>query len=95
MHDARHGAKQLQRFDPERAVRLDDPSRFEYPSPAALVALPDFDESATFVDFGAGTGAYAIAIARAIPGVRIFALDENDAMLAQLRRKLAESDCRT
>ncbi|MFY9779902.1 MAG: class I SAM-dependent methyltransferase, partial [Candidatus Baltobacteraceae bacterium] len=91
MHDARHGAKQPQRFDPARAARLDDPSRFDYLPPAALVALLDLDESATLVDFGAGTGAYAIAIARALPAVRIFALDENDAMLAHLRRKLAES----
>jgi trans-aconitate methyltransferase len=72
-----------------------DPSRFEYPSPAALVALFDFDEFAPFVDFGAGTGAYAIATARAFPGVRIFALDENNAMLAHVRRSLAEGDCRT
>lgn len=92
MHDARHGAKQPQRFDPARAARLDDPSRFEYLPPAALVALLDLEEAAVLVDFGAGTGAYAIEIARARPCVRIFALDEDDTMLGHLRQKLAESD---
>ena len=92
MHDDRHGAKQPQRFDPARAARLDDPARFEYLPPVALLALLDLKEDATLVDFGAGTGAYAIEIARARPAVLVYALDENETMLAHLREKLASSD---
>ena len=90
MHDARHGAKQSQPFDPARAARLDDPARFEYLPPAALVALLDVGEAATLVDFGAGTAAYAIEIARVRPGARILALDENETMLAHARQKIVE-----
>ena len=41
--------------------------------------------SATLVDFGAGTGLYAIAIAQRRPDLRIVALDEQPAMLEHLR----------
>ncbi len=92
MHDDRHGAKQPERFDPGRAARLDDPARFEYVPPAALLALLDLAEGATLVDFGAGTGAYAIEIARARPAAFVYALDESEAMLAYLREKLTKSD---
>lgn len=91
MHDRHRGARHPHRFDPARAARLNDPSRFEYLPPAALLALLDLDETATLVDFGAGTGTYAIEIARVRPAARIFALDESDAMLALLRQRLAES----
>ena len=92
MHDDRHGAKQPERFDPARAARLDDPARFEYLAPAALLGLLDLEEAATVVDFGAGTGTYAIEIARARPAALVYALDENATMLAHLRQKLATSD---
>jgi SAM-dependent methyltransferase len=92
MHDDRHGARQPERFDPARAARLDDPARFEYLPPADVLALLDLDEGATLLDFGAGTGAYAIEIARARPAALVYALDENEAMLAHLREKLAKSD---
>jgi SAM-dependent methyltransferase len=92
MHDDRHGAKQPERFDPARAARLDDPARFEYLPPAELLALLELDEGATLVDFGTGTGAYAVEVARARPDVLVYALDENEAMLAHLREKLAKSD---
>lgn len=92
MHDDRYGAKQPRRFDPARAARLDDPARFEYLPPEALLELLDLKEDATLLDFGAGTGAYAIEIARARPAVLVYAFDENETMLAHLREKLAKSD---
>lgn len=41
------------------------------------------------VDFGAGTGAYALPLATLLPGVSILALDEPPEMLDLLRAKLA------
>jgi hypothetical protein len=35
----RHGARQPERFDPKRAARLDDRTRFEYLPPERLFAL--------------------------------------------------------
>lgn len=65
MHDRRGGAKQPHPFDPARAALLDDKSRFEYLPPSAIVALLDLDGIRTLLDFGTGTGMYAIEVARA------------------------------
>ena len=85
MHDDRHGAKQPDRFDPARAAILDDTARFAYVSPDLLLAELAPAQAATLVDFGAGTGLYAIAFAQRRPDLRIVALDEQPAMLDHLR----------
>ncbi len=84
---ARAGAKQPGRFDPSRADRLDDTSRFEYLPPERVLALLDPAPSALMVDFGAGTGTYAIWLARARPDLAVIALDEQPEMLDRLRAK--------
>ena len=88
MHDDRHGAKQPRRFDPARAAILDDRGRFAYVDPGALLAALAQPPSGTIVDFGAGTGLYAIALARLRPDVHVTALDEQSEMLDHLRRAL-------
>jgi SAM-dependent methyltransferase len=85
MHHDRHGAKQPDRFDPARAALLDDPARFAYVSPDTLLDELALAPSATLVDFGAGTGLYAIALAQRRPDLRIVALDEQPAMLQHVR----------
>lgn len=84
---ARAGAKQPGRFDPSRADRLDDPSRFQYLPPERLLALLDPPAGGLMVDFGAGTGTYAIWLARARPDMTVIALDEQPEMLERLRAK--------
>lgn len=88
-HDARerHGAKQPERFDPARAAVLDDTARFAYVSPEHVVAALDVPPGATLLDFGTGTGTYAIEIARRLPTAAVLALDEQPAMLERLRAK--------
>jgi SAM-dependent methyltransferase len=86
-HD-RHGARQPHRFDPARAGVLDDRDRFAYLPPADLFALLDAPDGGTVVDFGTGTGTYAIELARARPDLRVIALDEQQAMLDKLQAKL-------
>jgi ubiquinone/menaquinone biosynthesis C-methylase UbiE len=89
MHDhGREGAKQPKRFNPERAARLDDPARFAYLPVADVIALLDPPKGTTLVDFGTGTGTYAIEIARVRPDLRIVALDEQPEMLDLVRAKL-------
>ncbi len=87
-HD-RHGAKQPHRFDPARAGMLDDRGRFEALPPGELFALLDAPRGGLVVDFGTGTGTYAIELATARPDLRMIGLDEQEAMLAQLKAKLA------
>jgi len=89
-HD-RHGAKQPNRFDPARAAILDDPARFAYVPVEALLELLDIPPDATLVDFGTGTGLYALEIARRRPDVRVLALDEQPQMLAHVREAIARS----
>ncbi len=87
MHDDRHGAKQPQRFNAERANVLDDVSRFAYVSPKRIAELLEAKPDALIIDFGTGTGTYAIEIARRLPRATILALDEQPAMLAKLAAK--------
>ncbi|HZA49196.1 MAG TPA: class I SAM-dependent methyltransferase, partial [Myxococcaceae bacterium] len=87
-HD-RHGAKQPHRFDPAKAPLLDDRARFEWVPPGEVFRLLDVPQGGVIVDFGTGTGTYAIELAAARPDVRMVALDEQQAMLDRLTAKLA------
>ena len=87
--DDRHGARQPERFNPERASRLDDPARFEYLPPQEVAKLLDVPVGGTFLDFGTGTGTYAIELAQLRPDVEVIAFDEQPEMLDLLRAKPA------
>ena len=87
--DDRHGARQPERFDPERASRLDDPARFEYLPPAEVARMLDVPAAGRLLDFGTGTGTYAIELAKLRPDAEVIALDELPAMLDYLRAKPA------
>lgn len=84
----REGAKQPERFDARRAAGLEDPARFAYLPAEEIARMLDVPRDGTLVDFGAGTGAYARAIARLRPDAAIFALDELPPMLVFLRERL-------
>ena len=86
-HD-RHGAKQPHRFDPAKAPFLDDRARFEWVPLAEVLNLLDVPDRGLIVDFGTGTGTYAMEIAAARPDVKVVALDEQEPMLERLRAKL-------
>lgn len=92
--DDRHGARQPERFNPERASRLDDPARFEYLPVEDLAKLLDVPAGGKLLDFGAGTGTYAIELARLRPDVEVVALDEQPEMLGLLRAKPAAAELR-
>ena len=85
----RHGARQPERFDPARAKLLDDPSRFEYLPPDEVFTMLAAPTAGRVVDFGAGTGAYAIELAHRRPDLEVIALDEQQPMLDLLRAKPA------
>ena len=91
MSHERHGAKQPNRFDPARAAILDDPARFGYVPVDELLSNLEIPSGGTLVDFGTGTGLYAIEIARRRTDVRVLALDEQPQMLAHVREAIARS----
>lgn len=87
--DDRHGARQPERFDPARPALLEDPSRLEYLPPEEVFEMLAAPAGDRVVDFGAGTGTYAIELARARPDLEVIALDEQQEMLDLLRAKPA------
>ncbi len=84
-----HGGARHERFDPARAAMLDDPERLEALPPQTLFSLLDAPAGARVVDFGAGTGTYAIELARQRSDLDVVALDAEPRMLDLLRAKPA------
>ena len=81
----RRGARQPQRFDPQRAAMLDDRARLEMLPPEKIFPLLAAPRGACVVDFGTGTGLFALELARRRPDLRVVALDEQQRMLERLR----------
>jgi ubiquinone/menaquinone biosynthesis C-methylase UbiE len=75
-------------FDPDKADKLENPERLVELPPARLVELLRISGAETVVDFGAGTGMYSLPLGAAVPLGRVFAVDEQPAMLERLRAKL-------
>jgi 2-polyprenyl-3-methyl-5-hydroxy-6-metoxy-1,4-benzoquinol methylase len=76
------------KFDPARASRLDNPERLKWLPPAEIGTLLDIPLNATVVDFGTGTGAIVIPIARSRLDSTFYALDEQASMLEIVHEKL-------
>lgn len=75
------------KFDPGNAAALDAPEREDFLPSSALVALLELAGSETVVDYGAGTGTVSAAVAAALDGGRVLAVDESDVMLDRLRSR--------
>jgi ubiquinone/menaquinone biosynthesis C-methylase UbiE len=78
-----------EKFDAQHADKLENPERLIELPPARLVELLRLTGAETVVDFGAGTGMYAIPLAAAVPAGRVLAVDEQPGLLDRLRTKLA------
>jgi 2-polyprenyl-3-methyl-5-hydroxy-6-metoxy-1,4-benzoquinol methylase len=85
LNSERSGARQPQRFDPARAHKLLDPEREEWLPSARIISLLALESGMRLLDFGTGSGALAVPLARAHPGVEVWALDEQPRMLERLR----------
>ena len=86
-HRGGHGAMHPRRFDPARAARLDDPARFDYLPPEEVFDLMGAPRGGVVIDFGTGTGTYAIELARRRPDLEVVALDVQPEMLDRLKAK--------
>ena len=87
-HDRRHGAKQPKIFSHERAAVLDDEEREGWLARSDVVNLVDAPNRATVVDFGTGTGRYAIALALNRPDIHVIAYDVQPEMLEIVRDRI-------
>lgn len=85
------GAKQPYIFSHERAAWLDEPEREQWIPTPALVDLLNVPPKARVLDFGTGTGRYALALAQARPDVRVVAYDVQPEMLVLARQRFANA----
>jgi SAM-dependent methyltransferase len=77
------------KFDPARAHLLDAPERERYLPSHQLVALLDLHGGEAVVDYGAGTGRLSRAVADALTGGQVIAVDESPEMVEHLDGNLA------
>jgi ubiquinone/menaquinone biosynthesis C-methylase UbiE len=85
------GRRQPEPFRAERAALLDDPERERWLPTQRIVAMLDVRDGAQVLDYGTGTGRYALAVARAHSTARIVAFDIQREMLNTVDRRAAES----
>jgi ubiquinone/menaquinone biosynthesis C-methylase UbiE len=76
------------KFDPAKFAKLEDPGRLDWQHPDAVVDLLGLTGVETVVDYGAGTGVYALPIAAALPRGRVIAVDLSRELLDILESKL-------
>jgi ubiquinone/menaquinone biosynthesis C-methylase UbiE len=75
-------------FDPRHIARLEDPERLIREPPEVVLDLLSLTGDETVVDYGAGTGAFTLPLAHALPRGRVVAVDLSEVLLARLADKL-------
>jgi predicted methyltransferase len=66
------------------AKAFDDPARDEWQKPAEVIAALKLAPDAAVADIGAGTGYFAVRLARAVPQGRVYAVDSEPDMVRYL-----------
>jgi len=94
-HGDRDGAKQPEIFSHERAAMLDDPAREAWLPTPALLHILDAPQGSRVLDFGAGTGRYAIPLAELRPDLQVVAYDVQPEMVATVRTRALERGVQT
>jgi ubiquinone/menaquinone biosynthesis C-methylase UbiE len=74
--------------DPERfAKSFDDPERDTWQLPARVIGALGLQPDSAVADIGAGTGYFAMRLAKAVPKGTVYAVDVEPAMLEFLRKR--------
>ena len=84
-HDHAHS----KRFDPANLHRLEDPERQQLFPVDRIISLAGIKPRMIVADIGAGTGFFAIPVAKLTAPQPLFAVDVSSEMLDYLRNKLA------
>lgn len=78
------------KFDLARASRLDSPERDAFLPDGRLVQLLTLGGGETVLDYGAGTGRVALAVAAQLPRGRVVAVDESAQMMEILNERVSD-----
>lgn len=82
---AYHGHAEHQFDDPQRWAKMfDDPARDAWQRPDEVLRALKLAPNADVADIGAGTGYFAMRLARAVPQGRVYAVDAEPAMVRYL-----------
>jgi cyclopropane fatty-acyl-phospholipid synthase-like methyltransferase len=74
--------------DPERyAKSFDDPARDAWQMPSRVIETLALSPRASVADIGAGTGYFAVRLAKAIAGGTVYAVDVEPSMLDHIRKR--------
>lgn len=80
------------RFHASMAGKLENPERLQWLPPAEVVTALAVQPGQTIVDIGAGTGYFALPLAKAVGAEgRVYAVDAQQEMLSLLAAKLRDS----
>ena len=69
------------------ASRFDDPARDEWQLPDRVIAALELPADARVADLGAGTGYFAVRLARAVPSGRVWGVDLEPDMVRHLNQR--------
>lgn len=72
------------------ALLFDNPTRDAWQKPAKVIRALALSPNATVADIGAGTGYFAVRLARAIPEGRVFGVDVEPNMVRYLAERAAQ-----
>jgi ubiquinone/menaquinone biosynthesis C-methylase UbiE len=80
------------RFDPSKLARLNDPERLVDLDPGLLLRAAGVQEATSVLEVGAGTGLFATAFARRLPGSVVYAADVSPEMVEWMCGHLGAAD---
>jgi len=90
-HAGAHDMQHRHRDPAAYRAALDDPARDAYQKPDEVIRALGIRPGATVADIGAGTGYFALRLARAVgSGGRVYAVDVSQAMTAHLAARVRD-----
>jgi ubiquinone/menaquinone biosynthesis C-methylase UbiE len=78
----------MHKFDPRKRSVLDDPKRFLFENPDAILSEVGVNPGQVVADIGCGTGFFTLPLARSVGETgKVYALDTSPMMIMELRKR--------